>query len=109
MSEFVDYLNEVFEEFGAITSRKMFGGHGIYRDGLMFGLVADDELYFKVDKVSVGLFEEKSLEPFEYIKNNKPMKMSYYLAPEEIYDEPDVAKEWAERAFEAALRSKKKK
>ncbi len=108
MSEFVDYLGEVFEEFGAITSRKMFGGHGIYHDGLMFGLVADDELYLKVDKNSVTFFEERSLEAFEYIKNNKAMKMSYHKAPEEIYDERDVAKEWADRAYEAALRSKKK-
>lgn len=109
MSEFVNFLVEVFEEFGEINSRKMFGGYGIYHDGLMFGLVADDELYLKADKVSLGFFEERGLEPFKYIKNNKAMKMSYYLAPEEIYDERDAAKEWADRAYEAAQRSKKKK
>ncbi len=107
MSEFVNFLSEVFELFGDIHSRKMFGGHGIYHDGLMFGLVAEDQLYLKADKVSSGSFEEKGLQPFEYIKNNKPMKMSYYLAPEEIFDDPDMAKLWADKAYEAAMRSKK--
>ena len=107
MSEFVEYLTEVFQDFGAIRSRRMFGGYGIYHDNLMFGLVADDVLYLKVDAQSVRLFEDKGLKPFEYVKNGKSMKMSYHMAPEAIFDDPDVAKEWAQLAFEAALRSRK--
>lgn len=107
MSEFVEYLTEVFRNFGAVQSRRMFGGYGIYRDNLMFGLVADDVLYLKVDDQSVALFEDKDLEPFEYSKNGKSMRMSYHMAPEDIFDDPDVAREWAELAFAAALRSRK--
>lgn len=107
MSDFVEYLAEVFQEFGAIRSRRMFGGYGIYHDDLMFGLVADDVLYLKADAETVSQFEELDLEPFEYVKNGKPMKMSYYMAPEAIFDDPEVAKEWAQRAFAAALRSRK--
>jgi len=44
MSEYVEYLKEVLELFGPITARKMFGGYGIYHNGLMFALVADDTL-----------------------------------------------------------------
>jgi len=88
MSEFVDYLHEVFEDFGPIRSRKMFGGHGIYHNDIMFALVADDELYLKTDNASVELFEERGLGPFEFVARNKIAKMSYYLAPEEIYDDP---------------------
>jgi len=109
MSEFVEYLKEVFQQFGAIRSRKMFGGHGIYRDDLMFGLIADDVLYLKADAQSEKLFTDLSLTPFEYVKNGKSMKMSYYLAPEEIFDDPDVANTWACHAYEAALRAKRKK
>ena len=105
MSEFVDYLHEVFEAFGPIRSRKMFGGHGIYHNDLMFGLVANDELYLKTDNSNVGLFEARGLGPFEFVANNKVSKMSYYLAPEEIYDDPDEAKAWAEQGFLAALRA----
>ena len=87
----------------------MFGGYGIYHDGIMIGLVADDTLYLKVDKTTEKHFIEKALTPFEYDKGNKKVKMSYYLAPEEIYDDPDEASHWASLAYEAALRSKSKK
>ena len=50
-------------------------------------------------------FQSRGLEPFEYDKNGQKMKMSYFLAPEEIYDDPDVAREWATLALGAALRS----
>lgn len=58
MSEFTQYLQEVFELFGPISARKMFGGYGIYHQGLMFGLVADDTLYLKADAENVGVFSQ---------------------------------------------------
>ena len=109
MSEFVAYLSDVFEEFGAISSRKMFGGYGIYHNGLMFGLVADDELFLKVDEDSRNEFKKLDLEAFEYVKNNKRMKMSYHRAPEEIFEDKEEARAWAIRAFDAAVRADKKK
>lgn len=109
MSEFVNYLHEVFSQFGPINSRKMFGGHGIYHQDLMFGLVADDELYLKTDDENRAEFESLDLGPFEYNKDGKIMKMSYYLAPEEIYDDPDEATRWANLAYAAAVRAAQKK
>ncbi len=109
MSEFVNYLHEVFIDFGAISSRKMFGGHGIYHQQLMFGLVADDELYLKVDKQSIDAFTSAGLEAFEYEKNGKAFKMSYHRAPESIFDNPEQARYWANLAFDAALRAASKK
>lgn len=107
MSEFVEHLVEVFQQFGTVRARRMFGGYGVYHDDLMFGLVADDTLYLKADNQSAKLFEGKGLSRFEYVKNGKSMKMSYYLAPEEIFDDPDAATLWAQHAFAAALRSRK--
>ena len=109
MSEFVDYLHEVFAEFGKINARKMFGGYGVYRDGVMFGLVADDQLYLKVDDTIRKDFEAKDLDAFEYNKQGKPMKMSYYLAPEAIYDDPEVAAQWARKSWDIAWKNKQKK
>ena len=106
MSEFVDYLKEVFEQFGEIRARKMFGGYGIYHDGIMFGLVADDTLYLKADDTTAEYFASRGLGQFEYDKGDKVVKMSYYLAPEEIYDDPDEAVVWAKRAYEVAFRTK---
>jgi DNA transformation protein len=106
MSEFVENLPAVFATFGPVQARRMFGGHGVYHEGLMFGLVADGALYLKADTQTVQAFESRGLEPFIYVKDGKPMKMSYYLAPEEIYDDLDSAREWAMLAFGAATRAK---
>jgi len=105
MSEFTEYLHEVFERFGPITVRKMFGGYGVFQDGLMFALVADDTLYLKADAENAHTFEELGLGPFEYAKSGKVMKMSYFQAPDAILDDRDAAAEWAARSFEAALRA----
>lgn len=110
MSEFVTFLHEVFESFGPIRSRKMFGGHGIYHQDLMFGLVADDELYLKTDADNIAEFEARELPAFEFeTKDGKVMKMSYVKAPEEIYDDPDEARYWADSGYAAAVRNAAKK
>lgn len=106
MSEFIDYLHEVFAEFGPIRARRMFGGFGIYRDDVMFALVADDVLYLKADEESMREFESRGLGRFAYDKGGTVVTMSYYEAPVEIYDDPDDAGLWARRAFDAALRAK---
>ncbi len=108
VSEFVEYLKEVFEQFGSVQARRMFGGYGIYHDGIMFGLVADDTLYLKADDITAEHFVSRSLDQFEYDKGNKVVKMSYYLAPDEIFDDPEEATIWARRALEAASRAKPK-
>ena len=107
MSEFTDSLEAVFSLFGRVETRRMFGGHGVFHDGLMFGLVADDVLYLKADAESSGLFEDRRQPQFEYQKGTGSVKMSYYMAPEEIFDDAGAARDWAIRAFEAALRVRK--
>lgn len=108
MSEYTDYLQEVFEQFGAIQTRRMFGGYGIYHDGLMFALVSDDTLYLKADDLCRAEFEALGAARFEYLKNGRMVALSYYQAPEEIYDDPEEAVAWARRSYEAALRGRKK-
>ena len=86
----------------------MFGGYGIYHQGIMFGLVADDNLYLKTDKSNKDIFIDAGLEPFTYDKGDKVITMSYYQAPEIIYDDPNEATIWAKLAFNAAQRMKRK-
>lgn len=109
MSEYVDYLEEVFDSFGPVTARKMFGGYGIYHEGVMFGLVADDTLYLKADAVNSADFRKEGLEQFQYSKSGKLIRMSYYEAPERIMEDRDEAAIWAHRSFEAALRARTSK
>ncbi|MDQ6870184.1 MAG: TfoX/Sxy family protein [Pseudomonadota bacterium] len=87
----------------------MFSGHGIYHNGLMFGLVAGDTLYLKADAENARHFEKERLERFEYRNGERVVKMSYYRAPAGIMEDQEEAAIWARRSFEAALRSQSSK
>ena len=105
MSEFVDYLREVFAALGPIETKRMFGGHGVYFEGVMFALVANDALYIKVDPTSAPEFAQHGCKPFEYAKDGKVVQMSYSSAPAHLFEDPQEAKRWAMRAI-AAQRDK---
>ncbi|PWN56363.1 TfoX/Sxy family protein [Abyssibacter profundi] len=105
MSAFVDYLHEVFAEFGAIRMRRMFGGYGVYHADRMFALIADDTLYLKVDAQTQADFDALDLPAFEFAQRGRVVQMSYRLAPDEIFDDPQLAAEWARRAYGAAVRA----
>ena len=107
MSEYVDYLKEVFSEFGSVEPRRMFGGYGVFHKGLMFGLVAEEELYLKVDAEIELFFDALELPYFDYEKKGKRYRMSYRKAPESLPDDPDEWREWALRSYQAALRARK--
>ena len=109
MSEFIEYLKEVFEEFGPINVKRMFGGCGIYYNGVMFGLVMDDTLYLRADKTTEQCFLSKGLAQFEYTKGERKVKMPYYLAPEEALENPGEARRWGDLAYEVALRTQSQK
>jgi DNA transformation protein len=102
---FVEYLLELLQPTPGIAAKRMFGGYGLFREGLMFGLVADDVLYLKVDDQNRSDFIARGLEPFIYIKDGKPMAMSYH----EALDNADEMIIWAEKAFQAAVRAKQPK
>jgi len=106
-SEFVDYLVESLQSLGAVRARAMFGGFGIYLNELMFGLVADDELFLKTDAQNETYFDELDLPHFEYEKQGKRLRMSYRRAPESALDESDELVSWALRSYQAALRARR--
>jgi DNA transformation protein len=105
VSEFVDYLQEILGAGGALRARRMFGGYGLFRGELMIGLVVDDTLYLKADAHSAGCFRSRGLGQFEYVRRGRPVKLSYYRAPDEVTEDPDAAAVWTERAYQAAMRS----
>lgn len=104
---YLDYVKDLFSLFGEITIRKMFGGAGVYCDGAIFALIAEDELWFKVDDVTRAEFEAAGLKPFEVEMNGKVGTMSYYNVPEDIFDDNDELKYWTLMALAASARAKK--
>ena len=77
----------------------MFGGAGVYCDGLMFGLIARETLYFKADDSNRPAFEAEGMDAFTYEGRNKPIRMSYWRLPERLLDEPEEMVEWARAAM----------
>lgn len=107
-SSHLDYLKELFSPFGVITVRKMFGGAGIYCDGVIFAITGDEGLWLKVDDVNRAEFEAAGLEPFTFeFDNGKSGTMSYYNAPEDVFDDHDALTRWTQLALGAAARAKK--
>ena len=105
-SSYLDYVKDLFSPFGEIAIRKMFGGAGVYCDGAFFAIIGDDDLWLKVDDVSRAEFEAAGLAPFEVEMNGKTGTMSYYNAPEEIYDDNDALRHWTGLALVAARNKK---
>lgn len=112
--EYKEFLEELFEPFGPIKTKSMFGVDGVFAplpDGdLMFGLIASETLYLKVDDTNRADFEEEDKGPFVFeSKNGKQDVASYYELPEALYDEPDAFTDWARKAIDVALRTRKPK
>jgi DNA transformation protein len=61
---FIDYVIDQLSAWGEVSARKMFGGAGLYRDGTMFGLIADDVAYLKVDDSNREDFVKAGASPF---------------------------------------------
>ncbi|MEM0908996.1 MAG: TfoX/Sxy family protein [Pseudomonadota bacterium] len=102
-------VEDLFSPITPVTIKRMFGGLGVYRDGLMFALVAYGELFLKVDDETRAAFEEAGSSPFVYDGGKKPITMSYWRLPDDAYDDPDVLSEFAHLAFGAAHRAGSKK
>lgn len=100
-----DSLKALFEPFGPVTVRRMFGGSGIYAEGLCFAIEAEGDVYIKADASSQPTFSAAGSAPFTYVMNGKPKSMSYWRLPEIAHDEPDELRRWAGLGFEAAQRA----
>lgn len=98
---FKDYVVDQLEQLGSVTVKKMFGGAGIYYDGFIFGLLADDVLYFKVDDSNRLDYEQNGMEPFQPFAD-KPMVMPYYEVPVEILENKKQLSDWARKALLAS-------
>lgn len=101
---FLAHLHDLFAAFGPISTRAMFGGHGLYFDGILVGVVMGDGLYLKVDQGTRTHFEAAGCAPFVYTAQKAPITMSYWSLPEEAMDSPQAMLPWAQRAHAAALR-----
>jgi DNA transformation protein len=99
-------IQEIFATFGPVQVRRMFGGAGLYAEGVMFGLVSDGQIFLKSDAATAPAFERERCGPFSYAtKGGKRAIMSYRALPDRLYDDPDELAQWARKAMAAARQS----
>jgi|SRR5690349_2293820 DNA transformation protein and related proteins len=102
---FAEFVREQLAPLGRVTMRRMFGKTGVFCDGLMFGMVRDDALYFRVDDDNRTTFEEAAaFPPLNYAKKGSSIDLSFWRAPERLFDDADEFVMWARAALAAARR-----
>jgi len=107
--EFVDYVMELLGPFGTVRTRRMFGGYGVYLDGLMFAIVSGDVLYLKADPMNRIEFEQAGCEIFGYARKGKRATLGFFRAPDAAMESAELMLPWARTAYAAALRANAKK
>jgi DNA transformation protein len=101
-----DVIGDLFREFGPVEVRRMFGGQGIFVDGLMIALIAREVIYLKADAETIPAFEREGLAPFRYAtRNGEHALTSYRRMPDRLYDDTDELARWAREAHAVALRA----
>lgn len=112
MSVSPSYRTFVLEQLGRcslrVRARSMFGGVGLYADELFFALIADDAVYFKVDDSNRPDFEARGLEPFRPYGEHGEV-MGYFRVAEDLLEDPEALRAWADRAIAVARRARRPK
>ncbi len=104
--QFLDYVLSYLESHGPIRSRAMFGGYGIYFGDVMFGLIAENILYFRVDDQNRLDYLAHDSKPFVYSAGPKTVSLPYFELPEEILNNSEELDLWIKKSVDAAKRNK---
>ena len=98
---------DVFADIRGITSKSVFGGWGFYKEGIIFAIIVDNELYFKVDDVNRPDFEKLNSHQFIYEQSGgKKASMPYFQLPENIWNDRNEIYKWVEASVKASIRGK---
>jgi DNA transformation protein and related proteins len=101
-----DHVSELFAQFRPVSVRRLFGGAGLYADGVMFAILSRDVIYLKADDETRAAFEQEGCMPFSYqAKGARRAIMSFWRMPERLYDDPEELAVWAARALAVARRA----
>jgi DNA transformation protein len=105
----LDHALELMQGLGGVSAKRMFGGHGLFKDGLMLAIWLGEQLYFKVDAQTAPDFDALDLPPFTYEAKGRRSSLSYRLSPPQAHDDAEVMLKWARLAWGCALRAAQSK
>jgi len=96
-TNYVAYIEDQLSYFDDFTTRKMFGGLGYYKEGVMFGLLGNDTFCLKADESNIPDFEKYGMKAFMFSEKKKGMP--YWQVPVEILEDANELSLWATKAF----------
>lgn len=103
-SDYLDYVSELLSPLGSVRAKAMFGGIGVYIDGLFCALIVDDCLYFKGDDDNEAEYLAAGCTPFTYTAKGVSQRLRYYRVPDDAFDNAQAIAPWARLGMAAALR-----
>lgn len=103
----MEYVLDLLSCHKGIAVRAMFSGHGVYKDGIIFAIIIESELYFKVGPSNINDYKQEDSCPFTYQGKDKMVSMSYWKVPEHIMEDQDMLDEWMQKSLKASIQSKK--
>lgn len=99
----VDEIDIKLASLGHFRALRMFSGFGLYLDGVIFGLVARERLWLRVDDRSRPAFQEAGMEPFAYSRDGKSVSLTYFRCPDPVLADPAKLRKWAKEARRASV------
>lgn len=106
----IAWVDDALAPLGTLSKRAMMGGATLYLDGTIFGIVVDDQLWFKADAASDAIWDDAGCPRFTYqMGEGREGSMNYRRAPDDVYDDADAMREWAAIAIAAGQRAPARK
>jgi len=106
-SEYLDYVHDQLSGLGGVTSRRMFGGAGLYCDEFFFALIDNDTLYLRVNDANRADFTTRGMAQFRPYPDSPQLSMSYYETPADVLEDAAALVAWARRSVAAAMAAAK--
>jgi DNA transformation protein len=107
--QYLAYVLEQLAALSSVSSNRMFGGVGLYSDGLFFGLIDDDTLYFKTSPENIDQYRSRNMPKFMPFPDKTGAVMGYHQVPADVIEDPETLVAWARQSVAVALAWQAKK
>ena len=104
--QYLAYVLEQLATMPALRSNRMFGGVGLYSDGIFFGLIDDDTLYFKTGENNIADYLARNMPKFMPFPDKTKQSLGYHQVPADVIEDAEVLVAWARKSKDAALAKK---
>lgn len=100
---FKEVLEDILSFDQSLFFKKMFGGYGLYKNGLMVGIVDEETMFLRVKKEDFVLEKSKGCLPFSYESRGKTIELLYIKIEDEELEDEMVLAQKLKKGLEAAL------